>query len=500
MKGQVVDSEIMKYIKSFNSTIIWGCSFLGIPVGKYLLESGVNVVNYWDIKAGEIKEVHGVKVVKPFVCEDKQNTLIITCIGNNNLRQELTEQLINEQFPNIMSDQSLHELYKIALKGDYSYHGNDNPLKMSKLERIQKAVDYAVETDNKLWYRPYEIIERLRISESICLAGSQDFPELIEKCIFSENGINNVKFFLSTTNEKQGQKLADNLMPISLDRMGEIESPVVVLQEYDKELSIKLAEMKINYYFFGDLILNVFTPYCNGQWFKTQKNLILDAFNLIEDEFSQEIFVELLCNRIAPHLATKTFNQFETPGKYFNHGIFELSNKESLVDAGAYIGDTIDDFMSAVDQKFDKIFAFELTYSTFKTLEHNVSRYDTTKIKLFNQGLYDENKKVCFDGSDHRAHISNDASDTVEVVRLDDALESELVTLIKMDIEGSEMSALRGARKIIATQRPRLAISIYHKLPDLWEVPLYVKNLNSQYKISFRNHGPNVWYGYCYAF
>ena len=33
------------------------------------------------------------------------------------------------------------------------------------------------------------------------------------------------------------------------------------------------------------------------------------------------------------------------------------------------------------------------------------------------------------------------------------------------------MDALEGAKKIISTQHPKLAISVYHKLDDMWKIP-----------------------------
>mgnify|MGYP002517000463 FL=1 len=62
------------------------------------------------------------------------------------------------------------------------------------------------------------------------------------------------------------------------------------------------------------------------------------------------------------------------------------------------------------------------------------------------------------------------------------------VTFIKMDIEGAEMEALEGAKRTIKKNRPKLAISIYHKEDDLWEIPYYVLSRYPWSKIYMRHY------------
>lgn len=62
------------------------------------------------------------------------------------------------------------------------------------------------------------------------------------------------------------------------------------------------------------------------------------------------------------------------------------------------------------------------------------------------------------------------------------------VTLIKMDIEGSEMAALKGAEKIIKRDRPKLAVCIYHNPEDIFEIPFLIKKLVPEYKLYIRHH------------
>jgi hypothetical protein len=59
---------------------------------------------------------------------------------------------------------------------------------------------------------------------------------------------------------------------------------------------------------------------------------------------------------------------------------------------------------------------------------------------------------------------------------------------IKMDIEGSEPEALKGSANTITARKPKLAICLYHRIEDFWEIPLYLHDLVPWYKLFVRHH------------
>ena len=61
-----------------------------------------------------------------------------------------------------------------------------------------------------------------------------------------------------------------------------------------------------------------------------------------------------------------------------------------------------------------------------------------------------------------------------------------------MDIEGSELEALRGAREVIRRDKPRLGICVYHRPEDILEIPMFIKELVPEYKLYIRHHSPHL--------
>jgi hypothetical protein len=120
------------------------------------------------------------------------------------------------------------------------------------------------------------------------------------------------------------------------------------------------------------------------------------------------------------------------------------------------------------------------------------------RIKIFNMGIWDSECDITYSIGNSQSTIGT-GEGKGHVVPLDNILKNEKVTFIKMDIEGAEPHALRGARNIIRTQKPKLAICTYHDFRHLWEIPLYIKELVPEYKIYLRHHTKLEYETVCYA-
>ena len=81
----------------------------------------------------------------------------------------------------------------------------------------------------------------------------------------------------------------------------------------------------------------------------------------------------------------------------------------------------------------------------------------------------------------------------METAPLDELARGVAPTYIKMDIEGAEVEALVGARTLISTWHPLLAICLYHRQSDLWRIPLLIHSLYPGYSHFLRAHEPDGW-------
>lgn len=180
---------------------------------------------------------------------------------------------------------------------------------------------------------------------------------------------------------------------------------------------------------------------------------------------------------------------------YFPSWISHLDN-EHYVDCGAADGDTIDEFRKRWD-KWDHIYAFEPDFQNFGklTLKHAEAG---SRVRRMHAAVGDVHTQVPFcETGDYSAHVVSQSDLMVWSVRLDDVLlDTESLTpptYIKMDIEGSELEALWGAREIIKEHSPVLAICAYHKADHLWQIPLLIHAIQPEYKLFLRRYAEEVW-------
>jgi len=181
-----------------------------------------------------------------------------------------------------------------------------------------------------------------------------------------------------------------------------------------------------------------------------------------------------------------------TTSEYFIEEM-TLGENEVFIDCGAYTGDTIDGFLEHCPT-YNQIIAFEPDSENFAKLKQKHG--DNPKITLFNEGVHNVDGDVKFSarGSGWSA-IGDDHENTVTIsVRAIDGLNLRNVSFLKMDIEGAELAALKGAEKTILRDKPKLAICIYHSNEDMLDIAEYIHTLVPEYKLYVRHHWPWPFY------
>jgi len=234
---------------------------------------------------------------------------------------------------------------------------------------------------------------------------------------------------------------------------------------------------------------SIMKPDENTVLFFTQNAKRVNAIiNMLSDEQSKKIYSSIV--KFRQTHSKKDYPKSKQEHEYFFNGL-KLSKDEVFIDCGAYIGDTIDEFLKRMPIEYKQIVAFEPDSKNFKELK---KRHGCNpKITLINAGAYDKEGELLFkeQGGSSRItdEIDNEQNNIVHIqVRTIDNLELDNVSFIKMDIEGAELNVLKGAEKTILKNKPKLAICIYHSDEDMINIAEYINNLIPEYKLYVRHY------------
>jgi len=190
--------------------------------------------------------------------------------------------------------------------------------------------------------------------------------------------------------------------------------------------------------------------------------------------------------------------------QYGIEGYVEAQEGNIVIDAGAFIGDTACYFSRKIGAT-GKVFAFEIVPETVEFGRLNMKNNDCNNVEFIQKALSDRSKTFSIirnpfsDSSACLGQKEDYTTLTVDAVTLDDFCSSRniRVDFIKADVEGSEMSLLRGGAEVIARDAPTCAIALYHKQNDFWEIPSYLQSLRPDYQFWFRCEAEPVLFAKC---
>jgi FkbM family methyltransferase len=177
------------------------------------------------------------------------------------------------------------------------------------------------------------------------------------------------------------------------------------------------------------------------------------------------------------------------PDIYASEDLPRWPDPMRLMDCGAFVGDSIDNF-SRAGYRFESLIAFEPDPDNYSLLAQNWASLNATFIPC---AVSERARKVSFSagqGSSSRI-VEAGGGDIVQCVGIDQAFPNFAPTLLKLEVEGEELAVLQGAVKTLRRHRPGLAIAAYHIAEHLWELPLFIKSLNLGYKMYLRGHRHN---------
>jgi FkbM family methyltransferase len=269
-----------------------------------------------------------------------------------------------------------------------------------------------------------------------------------------------------------------------------------------KSLS-KLGIDAITYAQLAVALGNPLVPYCgiqNPEFLWSHEPAIRSAMSLWADEISRAEFLSQLewSLNLDPFGLPAARPASET---YFEADIIRLGPHEVFVDCGAFDGDSVQAFI-AHSPSYESIVALEPDPSNRDRFAHRFGGADAMSrkhISILPYAASDRRENVRFNVTGTAGSSFSETGFVVEAAPLDDLLSGISPTFIKMDIEGAEPMALRGATRIMREHAPSIAACLYHDRTHLWEIPLQIAATQPLYKLFLRRYADECWETICYA-
>ncbi|MEG6520883.1 FkbM family methyltransferase [Desulfotomaculum sp. 1211_IL3151] len=211
----------------------------------------------------------------------------------------------------------------------------------------------------------------------------------------------------------------------------------------------------------------------------------IERYGVLWDCLSDDSSKRVLLDRIRHLLLWEAMPHAPYDNQYFESGIVQLTESEVFVDCGFYAGDTAEEFIRRARGKYQHIYGFEPDSTSIAKCN-----LQSDRISITQKGVWSEDAILRFFPAAKAGAIVEDGDIEIAVTSLDTFFSNkqDIPTFIKMDVEGAEKQALLGAENIIKTHKPQLALCVYHKFEDLYELPCILKEFRTDYQFYLRHY------------
>ena len=222
--------------------------------------------------------------------------------------------------------------------------------------------------------------------------------------------------------------------------------------------------------------------------FDTHRDKYEWIYSLLADDESRETMEKLVNFHLSSDLNyMKGFTDLQHR-QYFEEFLQLEPSGEVFVDVGGYDAYTTLEFINRCPN-YLAVHVFEPESKNMTVIQGRLKECPNVHLHLC--GLSNIPQILRFSANGSASQISEDGELEIRVVRLDDVLH-EKATFIKMDVEGAELQALEGAKRVIIADHPRLAVSVYHRVDDFWRIPELILSYQKEFKIYLRHYTEGV--------
>ena len=224
---------------------------------------------------------------------------------------------------------------------------------------------------------------------------------------------------------------------------------------------------------------------------------VIQALALFRDARSRDVFIRHALWRLTLEFGLLPATDPEEI--YFPEGLCRQGRGEVLVDAGAFDGDTCRRMLEVWGEGARRIHAFEPDPASGRNFQAWMAGSPhRERIRFHPTALGAAPGTLRFQGTGTLNATSGEGGVEVPCRTLDQELADDPPDFIKMDIEGAELEALRGAGALLR-RGPALAICLYHAQDHLWAIPSLVHAAMPDHALHLRYHGTDAWELVLYA-
>ena len=343
-------------------------------------------------------------------------------------------------------------------------------------------------------------------NKPVVLFGAANMGILFKK--FCTTNDINVLAFCDNDKNKVGTTILNTkvISPSMLKQYCDSSVQIIITSSQDDEIKHQLTNYgftnNCSHSYLSTIYPAKFPTLCwstNINYIINNSESIKKCFNLLKDSVSKKHFINILRYRLTLNNNYLASIAYDHNKAYFDKNIIKLSKDEVFLDGGAFDGDTLKEFISITNNNFNKVYCFEPDPKSYSKLKSFLVKLNDSRIIPLKLGLGNKEESLYFASEGNiQSKIVDSSKMKIKIVPIDNYIDQNF-TFIKLDIEGHEKEALKGASKTIKSKKPKLAICVYHHYQDLWEIPLLIKEQNPDYDIYLRHYGHTLFDTICYA-
>ena len=352
---------------------------------------------------------------------------------------------------------------------------------------------------------PSRSIEDLLAFETFFLFGASAGAKEVESFLHARD--KDVAGFLDNDPKKHGTVFRDRpvIAPSELKSMLTADAAIIISSAYQVEIAEQLVgDLGVSPAQVFPFVSEMFHKHFGAAAVEGHPEAIGRLFDLVADQESQDYLENLIKFRwtMDPRNLRRNpclvgFYDYAPSQSDKNDRVGPFRG-DRIIDCGAFNGDTARAFLERLDQDCE-IIAIEPVTTNYDALAKwvNDERLEA-KVTPLRLGVGAERSTmtidVALDSEDPRASLmlpkKERRTEEVSIESIDGIVNGgpKKIDYVKIDIEGFEPEALRGAANVLNRDKPDLAIAGYHKAEHLWELPQLITRIEPTYRLFVGHH------------